>query len=151
MIPRLRELLNMREGRHLVLTNGVFDILHPGHLETLETAATLGDLLFVAVNSDASVRRLKGEGRPVNPIEHRLAMLHGLRTKLVAFEFDYHTDTALQVVGALQPEVYVKGDDYRKVETPEYLEVKRYGGRVVYTAVDEQYSTTKIVERMGAR
>jgi D-beta-D-heptose 7-phosphate kinase/D-beta-D-heptose 1-phosphate adenosyltransferase len=97
---------------NLVFTNGCFDVLHKGHLETLKFAKSKGDKLVVAVNSDASVRRLKGDSRPVVPLEHRMAVLANL--KCVDFVVSFDEDTPLQVIKKIKPDVLVKGGDYEK-------------------------------------
>ena len=143
------------EGHKVVLTNGVFDILHVGHVAVLETAAAQGDKLVVAVNADASVKRLgKGDARPYNHEEDRAQMLAALRCvdAVVLFE----EDTPLKVVQALRPDVLVKGGDYdphvSDPSNPKYIvgstEVRASGGSVVAVPLVLGRSTTTLVERI---
>ncbi len=99
-------------GCRIVFTNGCFDIIHPGHLRVLEEAASLGDVLFVGLNTDESVRRLKGADRPVQKLEARAGVLCALRP--VDFVVPFPEDTPLELILALRPDVLVKGGDYRK-------------------------------------
>jgi D-beta-D-heptose 7-phosphate kinase/D-beta-D-heptose 1-phosphate adenosyltransferase len=99
-------------GCRIVFTNGCFDIIHPGHLRVLEHAAALGDVLFVGLNSDDSVKRLKGPGRPVQKLEARARVLCALR--FVDFVVPFSEDTPLELIRALLPDVLVKGGDYRR-------------------------------------
>ncbi len=142
-LPELRKTLNMFE-RRLVFTNGCFDLLHVGHLRLLQEARALGDALIVAVNSDASVRRLKGAKRPVTRQEERAALLAGLEA--VDYVTIFEEDTPLQTVLACRPDILVKGGDY----TPETIvgraEVESWGGRVATIPLVEGRSTTKILE-----
>lgn len=111
----LKRLARLRsEGKQIVFTNGCFDILHRGHVEYLSAARALGDILVVGLNSDDSVRRLKGPGRPINPVEDRAAILDALRA--VDFVTVFDEDTPYQLIEAIKPDVLVKGGDYT-VET----------------------------------
>lgn len=146
----LADALNLRQGKRLVFTNGVFDILHAGHVRYLAQAAELGDLLIVGVNSDASVRRLgKGSDRPINPLEDRCAVLEALRSVAATVAFD--DDTPVRLIEALRPEVHVKGGDYLPEALPEAAMVKAYGGEVVILPFLEGRSTTQILERARGR
>lgn len=139
--------LEMRRGCRLVFTNGVFDILHAGHVRYLEQARDLGDLLLVGMNSDDSVRRLgKGADRPIHPLADRALVLGALRSVggVVAFE----EDTPVDLVAALKPEVYVKGGDYRPEDLPEAKIVHSYGGEVQILPFLEGRSTTGILKRL---
>jgi len=135
-----------RAGRHVVLTNGCFDLLHAGHVAHLHPARALGDLLVVGVNSDASVRRLKGPGRPVNPESDRVCVLSGLRCVDHAVVFDEDTPAAL--VSAVRPDTYVKGGDYEAEALPERALVESYGGRVVVLEYLRGRSTSEIISRI---
>lgn len=132
----------------LVFTNGCFDILHRGHVEYLAFARSLGDELLVALNSDSSVRRLKGEGRPINPLEDRAAVVAGLESVDWGTAFD--ADTPRELIVSLLPDVLVKGGDY----TPETVvgapEVEAAGGRVVIAPLVPDRSTTNIIRRVEA-
>ena len=113
----------------VVLTNGVFDILHRGHVTYLEQARALGASLVVAVNTDASVRRLgKGDDRPINTCDDRMAVVAALESVSLVIAFD--EDTALEVVNAARPDIYAKGGDYQMDAIPEGKAVLAYGGKV---------------------
>lgn len=133
-----------REGKTLVFTNGHFDLLHAGHLEYLEKARELGDALFVAVNGDASTRRLKGEGRPLAPQDQRARLLAALEPVSAVIVFE--ADTADDLLTALKPEIYVKGGDYADKPLPERATVEAYGGRVELIEFLAGHSTTRLIE-----
>jgi D-beta-D-heptose 7-phosphate kinase/D-beta-D-heptose 1-phosphate adenosyltransferase len=136
--------LHRRAGRSIVVTNGVFDILHRGHVAYLNQAKALGDVLVVAVNGDASVARLKGPDRPINPLEDRLEVLAALSCvdHLVAFA----EDSPAPLLEALRPDVYVKGGDYTPQTLPEHDLVTDLGGRVELLPYVADRSTTRIVD-----
>ncbi len=143
------EALKLRAGKRLVFTNGVFDILHAGHVQYLQQARELGDLLIVGVNSDDSVRRLgKGANRPINTVSDRIAVLEALRAVDGAVLFE--EDTPERLIELLRPEVHVKGGDYRIEDLPEARIVESYGGRVVILPFLAGRSTTAILEKMDA-
>ncbi|MFG1915812.1 D-glycero-beta-D-manno-heptose 1-phosphate adenylyltransferase [Micromonospora sp. NPDC048898] len=133
-------------GRSVVFTNGCFDVLHRGHVRYLEQARALGDLLIVAVNSDGSVRRLKGPDRPVNPVEDRGALLAALACvdHVVVFE----EDSPAALIEAVRPDVYVKGGDYPPELVPEAPLVRRLGGQVHTLGYVPDRSTSAIIERI---
>lgn len=139
-------------GRRIVLANGVFDLLHVGHVRYLGAARALGDVLVVALNSDASVRRLKGQGRPIMSAAERAELVGALRPvdAVVVFE----EDTVDRVVGALRPHVQAKGTDYTEATVPERAAVLAAGGRVAIAGDPKDHSTRDliraIVERFGA-
>ena len=139
-------------GRRIVLANGVFDLLHVGHVRYLGAARALGDVLVVALNSDASVRRLKGQGRPIMSAAERAELVGALRPvdAVVVFE----EDTVDRVVGALRPDVQAKGTDYTEASVPERAAVLAAGGRVAIAGDPKDHSTRDliraIVERFGA-
>lgn len=133
-----------RQGEQLVFTNGCFDLLHWGHVRYLTAARRLGDYLVVGLNSDGSVRELKGEGRPLFSEEHRGELLAGLAA--VDFVTIFSSRTAEELVARLKPEVYVKGGDYRDLgAVPEAEQVLALGGRVEFLSGDEFASTTRIL------
>lgn len=138
-----------REGRSVVFTNGCFDLLHPGHVAYLEAARDLGDTLIVAVNSDRSVQALKGPGRPLTPEQDRARLLAALAC--VDFVTLFDDDTAGRLLGALQPDTYVKGGDYAATEPVEAETVRTYGGTVRILPFTAGYSTTDLVNRILAR
>ena len=140
--------LELRERKRLVFTNGVFDILHAGHVRYLQEARLLGDMLIVGVNSDDSVRRLaKGENRPINSLEDRQAVLEGLRCVEGAVAFE--EDTPEHLISILKPEIHVKGGDYTVEQLPESKIVQAYGGEVVILPLLEGRSTTNTLRRLG--
>lgn len=132
-----------RDGRRLVFTNGVFDILHSGHTEYLAEAAALGDLLIVGLNDDEGVRRLKGPDRPVNPLRDRAAVLASLACVHAVVPFA--EDTPERLIRIARPDVYVKGGDYTPERLPETKLVESLGGRVVIAGYVPGRSTTALI------
>jgi D-beta-D-heptose 7-phosphate kinase/D-beta-D-heptose 1-phosphate adenosyltransferase len=137
-----------RLGQRVVFTNGCFDVLHAGHVQYLHDARAQGDVLIVGLNSDASVRALKGSGRPLNPAGDRALVLAGLQAVDYVTVFDEATPR--QLIEALRPDVLVKGADYRKHEVVGSDLVESYGGRVYLAPLREGYSTTGLLRRLGA-
>jgi len=135
------------EGRTIVFTNGVFDLLHPGHLGLLSHCATLGDMIVVAINDDASVARLKGPARPIYPAAERAEILLALRWVDAVTVFT--EDTPLVAIERVRPDVLVKGAEYGAGEIVGEAFVTGYGGRVVRYPMAKGHSTTEIVRRMG--
>ncbi|MBI3909985.1 MAG: D-glycero-beta-D-manno-heptose 1-phosphate adenylyltransferase [Armatimonadetes bacterium] len=135
-----------RAGRTLVFTNGCFDLLHVGHVRYLQAARALGGVLIVGVNTDASVRRLKGPGRPILPLEERAEILAALACVDYVTFFD--EPTPAELLAAIQPQIHVKGGDYREDELPEAPVVRAYGGQVVILPFVAGHSTTQIVARL---
>jgi rfaE bifunctional protein nucleotidyltransferase chain/domain len=133
-------------GRRIVFTNGCFDILHAGHVRYLQQARDLGDVLVVAINSDASVRRLKGSGRPVNCEADRASVLAALAC--VDHVAIFTQDTPVQLVARVRPDVYVKGGDYDEASLPEAAVVRSYGGEVRILPLLAGRSTSAILARM---
>jgi rfaE bifunctional protein nucleotidyltransferase chain/domain len=135
-----------RNGRRVVFTNGCFDLLHPGHIETLEKARRLGDLLVVGVNSDRSVREMKGEGRPILPERERAEILAAMECVDGVVIFD--EPTPREIITALLPDVLVKGGDWASDAIVGREEVESAGGKVVSIPVVAGYSTTAILEKI---
>lgn len=135
-----------RNGRRVVFTNGCFDLLHPGHIDGLEKARALGDVLIVGLNSDSSVRQLKGEGRPVQPERERAEILAALECVDAVVIFDELTPR--EVIAALLPDVLVKGGDWPGNQIVGREEVEAAGGRVVSIPVVPGYSTTEILRKI---
>ena len=133
-------------GRRVVFTNGCFDILHPGHVALLERARAEGDVLVVGLNSDASVTRLKGAGRPVVPQDERAEAL--LALEAVARVAVYEEDTPREIIAALLPDVLVKGADWAADRIVGREEVEAAGGRVVRVELVPGRSTTAVLERI---
>lgn len=136
------------KGRRVVFTNGCFDIIHAGHVRYLTEARERGDLLVVGLNSDGSVRRLKGSARPVNEERDRAEVLLGL--KAVDYVTIFAEDTAAETIAALKPSVYAKGADYTRETLPEAELVEDYGGEVAFIDLAPGRSTSGIIARASA-
>lgn len=136
------------QGETLVMTNGCFDILHPGHVSYLKNAKKLGDKLIVAVNTDDSVRRLKGEGRPINPTSHRMDVLAGLES--VDYVVPFSEDTPQRLIAKLLPNILVKGGDYKIEDIAGGKEVIANGGQVQVLNFEDGCSTTNIINSIKA-
>jgi len=136
-------------GERIVFTNGCFDLLHAGHVNYLRQARALGDRLIVAVNDDASVRRLKGEGRPLNTVARRMAVLAGLEA--VDWVLSFAEDTPETLLARLRPEILVKGGDYRDDQVVGWQIVAGYGGEIRTLGLVEGCSTTALVEQIRAQ
>lgn len=153
-LPGLPELVRIldQERRHeqkIVFTNGCFDVLHPGHVRYLEAARALGDLLVVGLNSDASVRGLKGETRPVNTYKDRAEVLAGLSS--VSFVVEFDAPTPIDLITQVRPDVLVKGGDYEIEKIVGYDFVTSYGGKVVTVSFHQGFSSTNVISRMKGR
>ena len=158
-------MINIRDqlrasGKRVVLTNGCFDILHVGHVRYLQQARALGDCLVVGLNSDESVRRLKGEKRPFAPEQDRAEILAAL--ECVDYVIIFEEDTAEQLVAELKPDIYAKGGDYSLEakgndqnragkNLPEAKVVTSYGGKVVILPLQIGYSTTDVIKTILER
>ncbi|HEX2153985.1 MAG TPA: PfkB family carbohydrate kinase [Acidimicrobiia bacterium] len=136
-------------GQSIVFTNGCFDVLHAGHVASLKEAASMGDVLIVALNSDASIARLKGDGRPVNELADRAAVIAGLSVVDHVVAFD--EESPLGLLRRLRPDVYCKGGDYRGRWIPEMDLVRSWGGRFELTSYLPDRSTTATVEKVRAQ
>ena len=145
LLERVREA--RAHGEAIVMTNGVFDILHTGHVKYLEAARKLGDVLIVAVNDDGSVKRLKGPTRPLNPVADRMRVLAAL--KCVDWVVPFSEDTPARLISRVLPDVLVKGGDYKPEQIAGYDAVTKNGGQVVVLDFHEGYSTTGLLERAG--
>lgn len=132
------------QGLTVVMTNGCFDLLHAGHIATLETARSMGNVLIVAVNSDASVKRLKGNDRPLNNENDRARVLAALSCIDAVTVFE--EETAVNLLETFRPDVYVKGGDYNAENLPERGIVERYGGRVEFCQLLKGHSTTSLID-----
>ena len=145
---RLAERLRA-EGKRIVLANGCFDVLHVGHLRYLRAARRLGDVLFVGINSDAAVARLKGPGRPLMPAAERVELLLALRDVDHVVVFD--DDTADALVTRLRPDVHAKGTDYTPESVPEAARVRTRGGQVRVVGDPKAHSTRELIARIVER
>ena len=137
------------QGKRVVFTNGCFDLLHPGHIESLRAARILGDALVVAINSDASVRRMKGETRPIFPETERAEILAALEPVDHVTTFD--EDTPLEAILEIHPDVLVKGADWGLDGIVGRAEVESWGGKVVALPLVAGQSTSGIIERVLER
>lgn len=133
-------------GKKVVFTNGCFDILHVGHMRYLEEAKAFGDYLFVGVNSDESVKRLKGPTRPINIEVDRAELLAGLKS--VDYTVIFTEDTPVELISELKPSIHIKGGDYKKEDLPETAVVESYGGEVFIVSLIEGKSTTNVVKKI---
>jgi D-glycero-beta-D-manno-heptose 1-phosphate adenylyltransferase len=135
------------QSKTVSFTNGCFDILHRGHISSLSDAAREADFLVVGINSDASTKRLKGEGRPVNNQDSRALLIASLAIVDAVVLFD--TDTPLELISAVKPDVLVKGGDYTLEQIVGAKEVMASGGRVVINPIVAGYSTTGILDKIS--
>lgn len=147
VIETLRNVSIWKEsGLKIVFTNGCFDLLHPGHIAYLEEAKALGDKLIVAINSDSSVERLKGAGRPIYILSDRVQMLSSLT--FVDLVVTFETDTPLALIEKIQPHVLVKGGDYKTENIVGAKFVIKSGGMVKTLTFEKGYSTTEIIKKI---
>ena len=144
----LEEMLNLwrEEGKTIVFSNGCFDILHRGHVEYLSKAADLGDVLIIGLNTDASVKRIKGPSRPVNDEKARAVVLAAL--EFVDAVIFFEEDTPYNLIKFIQPDVLVKGKDYKAEDIVGYDIVVGNGGRVETIELVDGFSTTNTIEKM---
>jgi len=144
------ELARLRKaGKTIAFTNGCFDILHLGHVTYLEKSKKAGRVLVVGLNSDASTRRLKGPSRPVNPEQARAAVLAALES--VDYVTIFNDDTPLKLIEALQPDILIKGADYKNQTVVGADVVKARGGKIEFITFVDHFSTTKVIEKMGKK
>ena len=141
----LSSVLKKRGEKRVVFTNGCFDILHAGHVTYLEKARKLGDLLVVALNSDASTQRLKGPTRPINPLSDRAKVIAALES--VSYVTSFDEDTPLDLIVKLMPDVLVKGGDYEVKKIVGYAEVTSRGGKVKVLPFLEGRSTSQVISK----
>ena len=135
-----------RQGKTIAFANGVFDILHVGHVRYLQDAARVADVLVVAVNGDASVRAIKGEGRPVMPEAERAEIVAAIRG--VSYVTIFHESSPSRLLQLLKPDFQCKGTDYTADSVPEAEVVRAYGGKVVIVGDPKDHSTTDLLNRM---
>jgi len=134
------------EGRRIVFTNGCFDLLHPGHIDYLQRARALGDVLVIGLNSDASVRGLKGPQRPINPLHDREVMLGALACVDLIVPFD--EPTPIHVISGLLPDILVKGGDYEPDDIVGAKEVRGNGGEVIVMPFIPGHSSSALIQRI---
>ncbi|AEE14911.1 cytidyltransferase-related domain protein [Thermodesulfobium narugense DSM 14796] len=142
----LDEIILLVEGRKVVFTNGCFDIVHEGHIRLFEFAKTLGDYLVVGINSDSSVKALKGNSRPINKQENRAVVVASIR--FVDYCFIFNEQNPISSIERLRPLIHVKGGDYKLEDLPEAETVHRYGGKVVIFPFYKDFSTTNILNKI---
>lgn len=145
-ISQLAEKLRA-EGKSIVFTNGCFDILHSGHIFYLQKAKQLGDILILGLNSDASVKRLKGEKRPINSETDRAIVISAL--KCIDYVVIFEEDTPLQLITAIKPDILVKGGDYKIEDVVGKDIVEKNGGKVVIIPFVDGKSTTNIINKIN--
>jgi len=150
MIIEDRELLKSiveelkNQNLKIVFTNGCFDIIHRGHIEYLNKAKKLGDVLIIGINSDSSIKKIKGDKRPIIPLYSRAYVLDNI--KAVDFVVPFDEETPIELIKIIKPDVHVKGGDYKEEDLPEAEIVKSYGGEIKIIPLIEGFSTTKIIE-----
>ena len=135
-----------QKGQKSIFTNGCFDILHAGHVKYLEAAKDFGDKLIVGINSDQSVKNLKGKNRPINTLEHRAKVIASLRCVDAVVAFG--DKTPIKLISAVKPDILIKGGDYKAKEIVGYEEVVKSGGKVVTIPLVKGISTSKIIQKM---
>lgn len=144
----LRELDRVRPYKTIVFTNGVFDVLHVGHISLLNAAKGMGDVLVVGVNSDESTRRLqKGPNRPLNPLEDRMALLNAL--KMVDYVIPFEEGTPIQLIEKVRPHVHVKGGDYRAEDLAEFEVLQSLHALIAIVPTVAGRSSTRIIEQLN--
>lgn len=152
-LKNLDELSNIvkrgrEKGRKIVFANGCFDILHVGHIRYLKEAKELGDLLIVAINSDSSAKRLKGDGRPVTPENERAEIIAAI--EYVDYVTIFNEPNVCNLLLTLKPDIHAKGTDYTEDSVPEVKTVRAYGGRVAITGDKKERSSTEIIKKVKA-
>lgn len=134
------------QGKKIVFTNGCFDLIHIGHVRYLMEAKKFGDVLIVGLNSDESVRSIKGNLRPVNPQKERAEMLAAM--EMVDFIAVFDEDTPAELISIIKPDTHVKGGDYSPDQIPERKVLESYGGKLEIVNMVEGYSTTRLIEKI---
>ena len=134
------------QSKSVIFTNGCFDLLHKGHVDLLNKASTFGDILIVGLNSDESVKRLKGENRPIQPIEIRIKNI--LTLEAVTAISIFEGDTPLDLIQTIRPDILVKGEDYNPKDIVGSVEMSAWGGRVEIVPLTPGFSTTAQIDKM---
>ena len=138
-----------KEGKKIVFTNGCFDILHVGHVTYLSKAKSLGDILIVGINSDSSVKKLKGAARPINDLASRMVVLDSLKSVDLVVPFE--EDTPIALIELIKPDIHVKGGDYKEDQLVESKVVKTNGGKVVIIPFVNGYSVTTLLGKIKSK
>ena len=136
-----------RNNKKIVFTNGCFDIIHPGHIHLLKKSKSMGDVLMVALNSDSSIKKIKGEQRPFNIEKDRIKILESIR--FVDYVTVFSNETPKELIKLIKPDILVKGGDYNKTEIVGYKTVIQYGGKVETVALLEGYSTSDLINNFN--
>lgn len=136
------------EGKTIVFTNGCFEILHPGHITLLEKAKSFGDILIVGINSDESVKKIKGEKKLIFDEKSRLKIISAL--ECVDYTVPFNEETPENIISIIKPHIHVKGGDYKEEDLPEAKIVKSYGGKIIIVPLIEGFSTTQIINKILA-
>lgn len=150
-LAKLRQIIAAEKalGKTIVLANGCFDLFHVGHIRYLRAAKSKGDVLVVALNSDASVRKLKGKGRPILHLKERAEILASF--SFVDYVTVFNEPMVTRVLLALKPDIHVKGSDYRRETVPERETVKAYGGRIAIVGGPKVRNTSQVIQDIAAR
>ena len=135
-----------KEGKRIVFANGIFDILHVGHIRYLESAKELGDILIVALNSDSSARKLKGEERPIMPLEERVEIISSIQA--VDYVTSFEEENADKILAILKPHIHAKGTDYTTETVPEKDVVASFGGKIAIAGDPKAHSTKDIIKQI---
>ncbi len=135
-----------KQGEKIVFTNGCFDLIHPGHIKVLRMSKTLGDVLIVGVNTDESIRKLKGGSRPILSLNQRLEVLDSI--KYVDIIVPFSEDTPDELIKIIKPDIHTKGEDYKNKDVPERKLVEQFGGKTIILKSGLDMSTTKIIKRI---
>uniref|UniRef100_A0A7C3MJ74 D-glycero-beta-D-manno-heptose 1-phosphate adenylyltransferase n=1 Tax=Dictyoglomus thermophilum TaxID=14 RepID=A0A7C3MJ74_DICTH len=147
-IEELKDVIDIHknQGKIIVFTNGCFEILHPGHIKLLEEAKNYGDILVVGINSDESVKRIKGEKKLIFDEKSRLKIISAL--ECVDYVTLFNENTPENLIEIIKPHIHVKGGDYKEEELPEAKIVKEYGGKIIILPILEDFSTTQIIQKI---
>ena len=137
------------QGLKIVFTNGCFDIIHRGHVEYLKRAKRLGDILIIGVNSDKSIKRIKGNKRPLTPLKSREYILDNLKPVDIVIPFD--EETPIKLIKIIKPPVHVKGGDYKDEDLPESKVIREYGGIIKIIPLTKGFSTTNTIRKILKR
>lgn len=133
-------------NKKIIFTNGCFDILHPGHITYLSMARDLGDVLWIGLNSDDSVKRLKGNNRPINQVDDRALLLAAMM--FVDFVTVFSEDTPVELIKVIKPDIHTKGGDYKKEDLPEFRTISQYGGKVEIIPFLKGKSTSALIQKI---
>lgn len=147
-LKKLKEIREIARKKNLKIAfaNGCFDIIHPGHIKYLKGAKEVADILILGVNSDSSVRKLKGKGRPFFPLKERLEVLSSII--YVDFIIPFSEDKPLKIIKTLKPDFHCKGGDYKKEEVPERELVEKLGGKVLIVGGKKIYSSSNLIKKI---